>query len=442
MRIPAPPTNGSWRALLEGDLASAALAAAHAIAAESNALTTPLPPQASATTAASWRAALGTGAAGQALLHGYLTLHATDARHAGRALELLDRATDCVAAVPLNESLYSGFTGIAWAAEHLWGRLGERVGDAGDEVDQGVLSLLSASPWAGEYDLVNGLAGLGVLALERLPRPAAARCLELVVERLGERAERSAEGAAWFSPPERLLDFQRRRYPHGCYNLGAAHGAAGVLALLAGCCRAGVGAAAPLLEDAVRWLLAHELPPEHGFRFPDRFSPSAAPRGGRLAWCHGDLGMAAALAAAARAAELPAWLRAAHDLALAAAARPLGSSGVRDAGLCHGAAGVAHLFNRLYQARGDERLGNAARRWVAHTLELRQPGRGAGGFRSWRAGMAGQGEWRDDPGFLNGAAGIGLVLLAAASPLEPEWDRVLLASLPTMRTSSPSGDPI
>ena len=56
--------------------------------------------------------------------------------------------------------------------------------------------------------------------------------------------------------------------------------------------------------------------------------------------------------------------------------------------------------------------------------------------------MAGQGEWRDDPGFLNGAAGIGLVLLAAASPLEPEWDRVLLASLPTVRTSSPSRDPI
>jgi hypothetical protein len=35
-----------------------------------------------------------------------------------------------------------------------------------------------------------------------------------------------------------------------------------------------------------------------------------------------------------------------------------------------------------------------------------------------------------DPGFLTGAAGIGLALLAATSPVEPAWDRVLLASVP------------
>jgi lantibiotic biosynthesis protein len=34
--------------------------------------------------------------------------------------------------------------------------------------------------------------------------------------------------------------------------------------------------------------------------------------------------------------------------------------------------------------------------------------------------------WTGDPGFLTGAAGIGLALLAAVSPVEPEWDRLLL----------------
>jgi hypothetical protein len=33
-----------------------------------------------------------------------------------------------------------------------------------------------------------------------------------------------------------------------------------------------------------------------------------------------------------------------------------------------------------------------------------------------------------DGGFLMGAAGIGLALLAAATSVEPEWDRLLLLS--------------
>jgi hypothetical protein len=32
----------------------------------------------------------------------------------------------------------------------------------------------------------------------------------------------------------------------------------------------------------------------------------------------------------------------------------------------------------------------------------------------------------DDPGLLTGAAGVALVLLAAATPVEPAWDRALL----------------
>jgi lantibiotic biosynthesis protein len=37
--------------------------------------------------------------------------------------------------------------------------------------------------------------------------------------------------------------------------------------------------------------------------------------------------------------------------------------------------------------------------------------------------------WRADPGFLTGSSGVGLALLAAATPVEPEWDRILLTDL-------------
>jgi hypothetical protein len=152
-------------------------------------------------------------------------------------------------------------------------------------------------------------------------------------------------------------------------------------------------------------------------------------RRGRLAWCYGDLGIAATVAVAAQGARRTDWRGTAHEIARAAARRPPAASGVIDASLCHGAAGVAHLFNRLYQESGDPELGEAARRWLHRALAFRRPGRGIGGFRTWEAQADGSGSWYDDAGFLAGAAGTGLALLAAVSPVEPAWDRALLLSL-------------
>ena len=117
-------------------------------------------------------------------------------------------------------------------------------------------------------------------------------------------------------------------------------------------------------------------------------------------------------------------------MALAAAEPGPRAATMRDAGLCHGAGGVAHLFNRMSQATGEERLAAAARSWYAAALAFRQPGLGVGGFRSWAADPSGALGWRNDPGFLEGAAGVGLALLAAVSPVDPAWDRLLLAATP------------
>ena len=126
----------------------------------------------------------------------------------------------------------------------------------------------------------------------------------------------------------------------------------------------------------------------------------------------------------------PEWERAALEIGLSAAARPWEGAAIQDAGLCHGAAGLAHLFNRMFHTTGETRLAEAARFWLGHALEFQQPGQGIAGFRSWGT-VGGPNElgWRDDPSFLEGAAGIGLALLGAISSVEPAWDRVLMVSL-------------
>jgi hypothetical protein len=224
----------------------------------------------------------------------------------------------------------------------------------------------------------------------------------------------------------------RTESPRGFYNLGLAHGVPGVIALLGGACAAGVAvdAAMPLLEETVAWLLEQRLPEGERSWFGYWVGPDVVPQGSRLAWCYGDLGIAAALLYSARCVGEATWERAAVSIASAAAARPPEQAGVVDAGLCHGSAGVAHLFNRLYQATGEEELASAARFWFTRTLAFQQAGRGIAGFSAWAQSRGGEMAWVDEPSFLCGAAGIGLALLAATTPVAPDWDRTLMVAIP------------
>jgi hypothetical protein len=201
----------------------------------------------------------------------------------------------------------------------------------------------------------------------------------------------------------------------------------GVIALLGQACAAGVARARarPLLEGAVRWLLAQQGP--GGFAAwvgPEEYKPA------RLAWCYGDPGVAAALLWAARCVGEPDWEWEARAIARRAARRPPEEAGVVDAGLCHGAAGLGHLFNRLFQATGESELAEAGRFWFDRTLALRRPGQGLGGYSAWQPGDNGAQTWVADPGLLTGAVGIALALLAGTTAIEPGWDRVLLTAIP------------
>ena len=413
----------TWRPLLEGDLAERSLRAVEDVA---RALESHTP-------ADDLRYPSLAGAAGEAILHAYLSLHEGDEHQAERAATLLDTAAQALASTVMPPGLYSGFSGVAWVFEHLQGRLFEpdpEDDDSNGDIDEALLDYLDTLTELDEYDLIRGVTGLGVYARERLSHPSGAVLLERVVDRLAAQAETGPEGTTWFTPPNRLPEWQREIHPRGLYNLGVAHGIPAVVALLAIACRSGVAAdrARPLLDGTVRWLLAHQLPAGKGSCFGTCFVAGEDPDVSRLAWCYGDPGIAATLLVAARAVGEPAWEDKALEIARAAARRPPEHSAVRDAGICHGAAGLAHLFNRFWQASGEEVFRDAARDWIERTLEFRVPGEGIAGFRAWHAQPGSNGRWAAEPGFLEGATGIALVLLAAVSTVEPEWDRLLLVS--------------
>jgi hypothetical protein len=258
------------------------------------------------------------------------------------------------------------------------------------------------------------------------------QCLEAIVDRLEETAIEAGEGVTWHTRQELLPPYMREHMPQGYYNLGVAHGVPGVIALLGDICRVGVRVekARPLLYGAVRWVLAQRRPDDGGSCFTTWLSPGVEPKSSRLAWCYGDPGVAAALLSAARAVGEAGWEREALAIAAHSVRMAPETSGVIDAGLCHGAVGLGHLYNRLYQATGEEAFAEAARYWFGLGLDLRRPGEGVAGFAAWDSSTGETPKWVSEPGFLTGATGIGLALLAAISDVEPEWDRVLLVAVP------------
>ncbi|HEV7670196.1 MAG TPA: lanthionine synthetase C family protein [Thermoanaerobaculia bacterium] len=356
---------------------------------------------------------------------------------------VLDLAIENLRTVHALPALHGGFTGLAWTIEHFL-KGDPDSDDPGQEIALRMVEHLDQSPWTHDYDLIAGLAGFAVWARERMPSRLGADCLARVVARFAETAERRPEGIAWRTRPEHLSPHERERFPEGNFNLGVAHGVPGAIGALAVAYAAGVEreTAFGLIEGAVSWLLAQRLANEAVCRFPFNVWPGAEPKPTGLGWCYGDLGISAALLVAARAIGRADWEREALDLGRKSALRPLPlpdpSTGKTsgDACVCHGAAGNGHLFHCLFHATGDTVFAEAAHAWFDRALDLREPGTGIGGFLFWEPDDDGNIVRKASPGLLNGAAGVGLALLAAVGDVEPEWDRLLLASL-SARDGSP-----
>jgi lantibiotic modifying enzyme len=380
---------------------------------------------------------LADGDAGLALFHCQAAQHLGSAEHADRALFHLERAVEVASTADLSPSLYGGVAGVGWTLAHLAARFAaaglavEPDEESLAALDELLIELVSPSPWSLSFDLLQGLAGLAVYAAERWPAPGARPLLAGIAQRLAETAVPQPVGLAWPQRLEWIPEALRDRHSDGALITGVAHGAPSAICALALATRCGCADAALLLEPAVAWLLAQRL--DDG-RFPHRLVPGAAAEPPeRNAWCYGDLGIATALLTAATLTGRGTWRDAAIAIGRASAgAADAPAFGAVDGGFCHGAAGIAHCFHRLYLGTGEPAFASAFRDWLRLLLSMRRPGRGVAGLQFWglREPETGTEGWVDDRSLLSGAAGVGLVLLAGLRPSLATWDRLFLLSVP------------
>jgi hypothetical protein len=287
----------------------------------------------------------------------------------------------------------------------------------------------------GEFDVIAGFAGVGAYLLGRWESDAAGAALHIVLRALVELVAGAEALPRWWTPPELMgNEVMAAKHPHGNLNCGLAHGIPGPLATmsLALACKVRVPGLPEAVDRAACWLAGHRADDQWGVNWPVAVPLSAegsveAVESGRAgepspsAWCYGAPGVARALWLAGLVLDRAEWRDLALDAMRAVYRRPVADRFIDSPTFCHGIAGLLQVSLRFANNTGLRVFADAAAELAGQLLGLYEPG-SLLGYRD----VEPDGRRIDDPGLLNGAPGVVLTLLAAATDVEPRWDRAFL----------------
>lgn len=323
-------------------------------------------------------------------------------------------------------SLCSGLAGLVWLLLYLdrEDMLTVEDGLVSDELIEALCNESILQLEAGQYDYMH--KGLGMaLALLCSEKYALryTRYFERVLDALAKTAKVSPEGIYWTYP----LDLERSKE----VSLGLSHGVPHIIAILSKISRLNIRVEQchALIHRTAAYLLAHKNNSPKACMYPSMVKLDETDQSfySRLAWCYGDMGIAAAFIHAGKATQHQPYLDEADAIISFCAHRKDDSlAGVQDAGFCHGAIGIAHIFYRFYHYSKDPLLKEQAIYWFRKTIDMIQeaPGTVAVSMVEGKELM-----WNSDPDLLQGIASLSLCLLSSIAPVKPGWDEILLLDI-------------
>jgi lantibiotic modifying enzyme len=309
----------------------------------------------------------------------------------------------------------SGLAGIAWTLQHLIDNdfveleIDEFLDQLNPFFDRAMIHQFQEGNY---YDYLHGALGSGMFWLSRLREKGYQSYLNSCIHHLDRAWPQVSDPAS----------------SKKGVNLGTAHGIPSIIGFLTKALESGNSDSKTLglIDKSVNYLLTQTIDPEqYGSYFPYKMCIDKEPAGSRLAWCYGDLGIGAVLWRASRSTNNNIWEKKALQILTHSTTRKkLQENLIMDACFCHGTAGNAHIYNRMYRYTGKNIFKESAHYWLGHTLNMAVYADGAAGFKVFLDNDVMQNSY----GLLDGIAGIGMVLMAAISDIKPAWDSCFFLS--------------
>jgi len=358
----------------------------------------------------------------------YYSQFCGDDKFYNKAQKLIEKSFEIVQNGVNYQTFAGGLAGLGWFIEHLSQNnflevdTNEIIGDLDDFLYKYMLDEIKK----GKYDYLHKAGGIALYFLLRKTNPKSKKYLEEYVDCLAEHSEVDQTSIKWKS--EIIV---ADKEPIKGFNLSLSHGMSSIIGILSKILKRGINKdkTDKLLRGAIDYILSNQFDIKNSLSyFPNSISlhgdKGAA---SRLAWCYGDLGISVALWNASKALNSKELEQKSIEILLHSTKRKdLIENNIIGTGLCHGTAGIGHIFNRMFINARNKEFKEAAEYWFKKTLKLAKFEDGLAGYKTWRTEKLGG--WTNDYSFLEGISGIGLAMISYVSDIEPVWDECLLLS--------------
>jgi lantibiotic modifying enzyme len=373
------------------------------------------------------------GVSGIALFQFYYSKFLDEDIHADKGIETITRAVELINNGFTFPTFCTGIAGACWVLEIL--KEEEFIeldgGFLASDLDSYLLEAMRTDIKTENYDFLHGAMGYGYYFLKRYQNLTTEKSkknyknyLDELIAALKKSSKKNDYGIWW----ESVLEKEEETI--GC-NLSLSHGISSTVNFLSRIAehKEFYNDVSELLEQTVRYILQHKNKDKTlTATFPNWIVEEGIPDGNsRLAWCYGDLGVGISIL---RAGEVLKDTQISDEaiaiLKYATQRRDIEETKIMDAGLCHGAYGVFHIYNHLYRKTKDITFKEASDFWIQKALDMGIHKNGYAGYMMWR-GM-GEEKWKTEISLLEGIAGIGLSIISYLAPFETKWDECLLIS--------------
>jgi len=268
----------------------------------------------------------------------------------------------------LVSSLATGYTGIAFVFKNLVdnGLLDQEDIPYLAEIHPLIIDSLETDFKSEDYSLLYGAIGKGIYLLKEPAKNKQA--IASIVQYLSDTAIVNEDNQCWW--------YRKNGSYDSVIVLGQAYGLSSIILFLLKCYLNDIQKerCQSLIESTISFILAQKKKSKRAM-YPSTIGEEPE-RANRLAWCYGDLNIAFVLFKCATVFNNNDYSVEAALVLNSCLERNLLTSyvnfeeqnNVYDPGFCHGTAGVAYIFKRLYQLSGNKEAERAAIEWLNYTL--------------------------------------------------------------------------
>lgn len=267
------------------------------------------------------------------------------------------------------------------------------------------------------YDFMHGALGIGLYFLKKNINQEP---IQEIIKFLYKTAEKDTKN--------KIFKWTSRMNPRRIneYNISLSHGIASIVIFLTHAMKNKVNSPVSILEmleGAINYLFTQEMDIKiYASYFPTHINEKMIKS--RLAWCYGDLGVGYAIWYAGRNINNKIWEQRGLNILLMSTKRlEVSENNVIDAGICHGAVGIAMIYRRLYLETSHLSFLHAMDHWINEALKFSYFDDGLAGYKSYL-----EKGWSCDYSLLTGISGVGLMFLSFLKNDLQKWDEMFLLS--------------